>query len=177
MREFPFVRRAVLVLALLAVALVSGTAPDSIHAQPMGPEMRRGMMRGGMMGRLAGSMPRHRVAMHYGVPPPYATKRNPVRWSATLRDSAVALYRENCASCHGPQGRGDGEAGRDLVPPPADLQLLARTRFGRWDAFLFWAIAAGGEPFGTDMPAFADSLEEQQIWTLVSWIERGLPGL
>ncbi len=134
------------------------------------------MMGGGMMARMWGSMPRHRTAMHAGIPLPYASMRNPIRWSETVRREAIELYRDNCASCHGPEGRGDGEAGRELSPPPADLRLLARTPFGSWDAFLFWAISEGGEPFGTDMPAFKDVLPAEDIWKLVSWIKRGMPG-
>src|SRR6476660_5092996 len=33
----------------------------------------------------------------------------------------AAIYRENCSSCHGDAGRGDGASGRGLDPKPADL--------------------------------------------------------
>lgn len=36
------------------------------------------------------------------------------------------LYRSQCASCHGDEGRGDGAAGRGLEPPPADFTDAAR---------------------------------------------------
>jgi len=38
--------------------------------------------------------------------------------------SGEALYRRNCASCHGTSGRGDGPAARSLAVPPTDLTQL-----------------------------------------------------
>ena len=32
-----------------------------------------------------------------------------------------ALYEKNCLVCHGPQGKGDGPAGKVLKPPAADF--------------------------------------------------------
>lgn len=35
-----------------------------------------------------------------------------------------ALFMENCAACHGADGRGDGPLAQDLPRPPADLTRL-----------------------------------------------------
>jgi|SRR4051812_18198030 mono/diheme cytochrome c family protein len=32
-----------------------------------------------------------------------------------------AIYEKHCVVCHGPQGKGDGPAGKMLKPPAADL--------------------------------------------------------
>jgi mono/diheme cytochrome c family protein len=32
-----------------------------------------------------------------------------------------ALYEKHCMACHGPQGKGDGPAGKMLKPPAADF--------------------------------------------------------
>jgi len=40
-----------------------------------------------------------------------------------------ALYLQNCATCHGRNGRGDGPMARALTTPPANLQRLSE-RFG-----------------------------------------------
>lgn len=34
------------------------------------------------------------------------------------------LYESNCASCHGPEGKGDGAAGKTLNPPPRNFHDL-----------------------------------------------------
>lgn len=39
-------------------------------------------------------------------------------------------YMNNCASCHGVAGRGDGPLVRYLVTPPKDLSLLAQRNGG-----------------------------------------------
>jgi mono/diheme cytochrome c family protein len=40
------------------------------------------------------------------------------------------LYDRLCASCHGPDGRGDGPVAKDLVVRPADLTTLAARHGG-----------------------------------------------
>lgn len=39
-------------------------------------------------------------------------------------------FAQYCAACHGPSGRGDGAAGADLTPLPADLTGLAARNGG-----------------------------------------------
>jgi mono/diheme cytochrome c family protein len=34
---------------------------------------------------------------------------------------SIAISAQNCTSCHGPNGQGDGPAAKDLQPPPVDL--------------------------------------------------------
>jgi cytochrome c oxidase cbb3-type subunit 2 len=59
------------------------------------------------------------------------------------------LYVDNCASCHGPLGQGDGPGAAALVPRPANLAeheyALARLADALWN----------GAP-GTSMPAWRD---------------------
>jgi mono/diheme cytochrome c family protein len=38
--------------------------------------------------------------------------------------SGKILYERHCASCHGPEGRGDGPAAEALAPRPSDLTRL-----------------------------------------------------
>jgi len=47
--------------------------------------------------------------------------------------SGEALFRHHCASCHGPEGLGDGPLGSELRTPPADLTQLARIAGGKFD--------------------------------------------
>jgi cytochrome c oxidase cbb3-type subunit 2 len=47
------------------------------------------------------------------------TWRPPNQAGAVTAAQAAKLFAQNCAQCHGPQGRGDGPlAARFLVPPP-----------------------------------------------------------
>lgn len=67
------------------------------------------------------------------------------------------VYADQCSSCHGATGRGDGPAGIGLDPLPADFTDRARARqlspLTLYDTISF-GIA------GTAMVGFADSLEE-----------------
>ncbi|RJG12975.1 cystathionine gamma-synthase [Pseudomonas cavernicola] len=77
------------------------------------------------------------------------------------------LYAQHCAVCHGDSGVGDGPAGIGLEPPPANLRDPARLdRLSLYD--LFNTLGLGIE--GTDMPAFADQLDERQRWDLAVYI-------
>lgn len=77
------------------------------------------------------------------------------------------LYAQHCAVCHGDGGLGDGPAGLGLEPPPANLRDIARMdRLSLYD--LFNTIDLGID--GTDMPAFADQLDERERWDLASYL-------
>jgi mono/diheme cytochrome c family protein len=69
---------------------------------------------------------------------------------------------------------GGGDAGNALYPSPALLAQLVRTPQGV-DAYLLWAISEGGAPFGTQMPAFKDTLSQEQIWQIVTYMRAGFP--
>jgi mono/diheme cytochrome c family protein len=76
------------------------------------------------------------------------------------------VFQANCATCHGPAGRGDGPNARGLNPPPADLaagHLLSHT-----DEDLFQWVTGGID--GTAMPAFKDKLTAEQRWDAVNFL-------
>lgn len=77
------------------------------------------------------------------------------------------LYAQQCAVCHGDAGLGDGPAGIGLEPAPSDL--TDAKRLGRLSLYdLYSATTLGID--GTDMPAFADQLDERQRWDLAVYI-------
>ncbi|CDF94110.1 MULTISPECIES: FTR1 family protein [unclassified Pseudomonas] len=77
------------------------------------------------------------------------------------------LYAQNCSVCHGDSGAGDGPAGVGLVPAPSNLRDGRRL-----DHLSLYAIynTLGMGIEGTDMPAFADQLDERQRWDLATYI-------
>jgi mono/diheme cytochrome c family protein len=145
---------------------------------PMGPGMMgrgmmgRGMMRGGMMG---GSVPRMHFAMMSGVPAPYNSLSNPLPRTRETVNRGAAIYDQNCASCHGKTGAGDGPVGQTLSPPPANLVWLSQMPMVQWDPFMYWTVAEGGAQFGSAMPAFKDKLSKEDIWAVIAYIQARLP--
>ncbi|WP_053213130.1 cytochrome c/FTR1 family iron permease [Pseudomonas sp. Q12-87] len=77
------------------------------------------------------------------------------------------LYAQNCSVCHGANGAGDGPAGVGLEPPPSNLRDGRRL-----DHLSLYAIynTLGMGIEGTDMPAFADQLDDRQRWDLATYI-------
>ena len=159
-------------LAFIVAAAVAQQAPTpapkpwggccGVDPWPMGP---------GMMG----SMPRHHQAMMSGVPAPYTSLSNPLPKTKETVQRGAAIYTKSCAPCHGTTGRGDGDAGRNLSPPPGNLAWLSQMPMARWDPFMYWTIAEGGAQFGTAMPAFRNSLSSDDIWAVTAYIQARLP--
>jgi len=78
-----------------------------------------------------------------------------------------ALYEENCASCHGSLGQGDGPAASGMTPAPppiGDASAMA----DRTPALLFRVISVGIA--GTPMVAWGDRLTADQRWDIVAYL-------
>ena len=120
-----------------------------------------------------GGMPsvlRHHFVMREGIPDQYKTLKNPLVANDKTLAKGKQLYQDNCAACHGVTGAGNGEAGEALTPRPADLRHLMRMSWMASDGYLFWTIAEGGKPIGSDMPAFKETLGDDGIWNVVLYL-------
>lgn len=80
---------------------------------------------------------------------------------------SAPLYAQHCSVCHGETGAGDGPASVGMTPPPANLRDAQRL-----DRLSLYAIynTLGLGVEGTDMPSFADQLDERQRWDLATYI-------
>ena len=90
---------------------------------------------------------------------------SPTGYSAQSIARGQGLFLENCAACHGPQGRGDGPAAQSLTKKPADL--TAEHIYGHPDGDIFWWITHGKNGL---MPAFGDALDKNARWNLIDFI-------
>lgn len=84
--------------------------------------------------------------------------------------SALDIYTDACASCHGIDGRGASEGTRIDVPLPdfSDCNFITREGDGNWR----YLLAHGGDGLGlsTQMPGFGDVLSEPQIQSVLDYI-------
>jgi high-affinity iron transporter len=78
-----------------------------------------------------------------------------------------ALYAQNCASCHGARGMGDGPAARGMTPPPPALGD-AEAMTDLTPALVFRVISVGIA--GTPMIAWGDRLTADQRWDIVGYL-------
>ena len=91
-----------------------------------------------------------RLAVAYEVSQAPAITPDPVR--------GEPLYAQHCSVCHGATGVGDGPASVGMTPPPANLRDTQR--LDRLSLYaIFNTLGLGVE--GTDMPSFADQLDER----------------
>lgn len=103
------------------------------------------------------------------IPSAEKSRKNPLSGSANSADASagLALYRQNCETCHGSDGAGRTVAGGGLYPPPIKLRDAPEHRT---DGELFFLIRNGVR--NTGMPAW--SFSDRQIWQLVTCL-RHLP--
>jgi cytochrome c553 len=156
------------------IAQSQSTPPCCVHRwDPVWTE--RDMWGGDMMGKgHRQRMARHRAFMHGNIPSEYLGKRNPLKPTRNVVLAGSELYQQQCAVCHGAQGMGDGEAAKGLNPSPALLAYMIQMPMSV-DEYMLWSISEGGKAFGTAMPAFKDTLSEEEIWKIVTFMRAGFP--
>jgi mono/diheme cytochrome c family protein len=109
--------------------------------------------------------------------PPFGNLTDRQRWdviayamSLSTTNELIAqgktLFRENCTACHGLTGKGNGTDAGKLSNRPVDLtsqSIMAQTSASS----LYQAISSGIIP---DMPAYGNSLDDNERWALVSYL-------
>lgn len=164
---------AVATIAAALLAPAAGFAQNGMGSglgSGMGRGMGPGVGPGGGMGMMSGSWVRRNFVMRNGINPKYASLSNPLPRTAEDVSGGRRLYEQNCAACHGPQGRGDGPAGKSFNPAPASLIGLRRMPMVG-DGYLDWTIAEGGVPVGSAMPPFKNVLKPNDIWKVILFLQ------
>lgn len=86
-------------------------------------------------------------------------------------EAGAPLYREHCASCHGPEGDGEGPSAAGLNPKPVHLDDGAyMNRLS--NAYLRRITAEGGAAVGKSsmMPGLEATLSEAEIRDVVAFV-------
>jgi len=98
--------------------------------------------------------------------------KSPFASSPQLLQEASRHFADHCASCHGNDGSGNTEIGRNLYPPAPDMRLAATQQLS--DGELYYIIHNGVR--WTGMPAWGKPGDHPDSWKLVLFIRR-LPDL
>ena len=103
------------------------------------------------------------------VPAPYTGMKKPFDGNADALTAGKKVYTDNCATCHGDTGKGDGPGGASLNPKPADLSDAATNDE---DDRLYWTVAEGGDAAGKskDMKPWKDILSKDEIWQVLTFV-------
>jgi mono/diheme cytochrome c family protein len=80
------------------------------------------------------------------------------------------LFAKYCATCHGDEGRGDGQNASNLTPAPPDMTAL---KSGTDAALIRRVIAEGSASVGRSplSPPWARSISRQEVEYLVSYCQ------
>jgi len=151
-------RARMTVSAVIAVLLFSGgaaywlAAANGFSARTLPTPVERVVMR----------------ALHrWSVPAAARTAVNPIAFSPEVWAESRAHFADHCASCHGNDGRGDTQLGRNLFPKAPDMRQAATQ--GRTDGELYWIIENGIRLTG--MPAWgAGGAGDADTWKLVHFV-------
>jgi len=111
--------------------------------------------------------------------PAYPTSfyTSPTGFTGASIVSGAKLFADDCTTCHGAEGRGDGPQAKGMAITPADL--TAQHLFGHSDGELFWWLSHGidGPDGHLVMPGFADQLDDDDRWALIDYIRAHNAGL
>ncbi len=122
----------------------------------------------GLCGGLGMVVVRPAVAPAY--PTTFFTPADP--YAAPSVQRGAHLYAENCALCHGADGRGDGPAAAAMAIRPANL--VAPHLFAHTPGDLFWWISHGKGDGA--MPGFAGTLSAADRWDVINFVRARAAG-
>ena len=102
------------------------------------------------------------------LPPDADAKTSPLTPDAKVIATGKSVFKDKCSKCHGAAGLGDGP---DADPEHReDMDLTNAKRADRnSDGVVFYKVSNGRRK--PKMPAFKDELNEQQIWSVVAYVQ------
>jgi mono/diheme cytochrome c family protein len=149
---------ALIAILLLGVGLwVSGLAPRCCGAR-LAPSSTEAFLA--------------RFVRRWSLPAGASQSKTPFASSPDLLQEASRHFADHCASCHGNDGSGNTEIGRNLYPPAPDMRLAPTQQLS--DGELYYIIHNGVR--WTGMPAWGEPGDDPDSWKLVLFI-RHLPNL
>lgn len=126
-------------------------------------------------GDAGNAAPAKKVTPRKQVPPDFMDAKPPDGFDLAAPANIEAgnkLFHgdANCFTCHGPSGKGDGDAGKVLDVKPQNLTDPDVQK--QPDNYLFWRIKVGlgTGPTGSAMPGFQGAKSDDQIWQLVAYV-------
>ena len=91
---------------------------------------------------------------------------NPVTPDKASMEKAAMLFKNFCAPCHGPEGKGDGPVIKKGFYP---VDLSAQATQDRTDGYIYAYIRFGGKVM---MPSYRESVSEREAWDLVNYVRK-----
>lgn len=90
--------------------------------------------------------------------------KNPLAGIEKVSEETKKNFNQDCVTCHGNEGKGDGPTSNLLEIPPADLTSAKVQK--QSDGAIFWKITTGKGY----MPSFKKTFKDKQRWEMVNYI-------
>lgn len=104
------------------------------------------------------------TANGWNAPETAKAVENPISTETKAVETGKKLFAQQCATCHGNSGKGDGPAGKYLGKPLPDFTTAEFQE--QTDGEIFWKITTGKAP----MPTFEKMLTDEQRWQVINFI-------
>src|ERR1700730_10652834 len=148
-------------LILAGPALIALVSLPSLMPARFRPNLVLGIGVAAFVAGCALAMPAISVP---AFPSTYLTTDIP--FATTSIAAGLKHYEDNCTSCHGVSGHGDGPAASSLPIKPADLSAPHTALHTGGD--LYWWVTHGIPASG--MPGFADVLTNDERWDIINFL-------
>ncbi|QOR40041.1 c-type cytochrome [Billgrantia diversa] len=96
-----------------------------------------------------------------------AEEIEPPSLTSQMAEQGRLIYQQKCVQCHGAPGVGRDDVGKGMTPVPPNL---AHTAKAKGAAEVFWSVKHGIKMTG--MPSWQFTFTDEQIWTIVAFIEQ-----
>ncbi len=100
-----------------------------------------------------------------GGNPEAAKIKNPIASTPESIAAGKRVYQRLCTKCHGPEGKGDGEAATGA--PPSDL-TAPTLQYGTSDGEMFSVLRHGTS---RDMESYAERISETDTWNVIDYVK------
>lgn len=98
------------------------------------------------------------------VPEAEAKKKSTVKDDDATIKAGKDIWAQQCKSCHGVKGLGDGAKAEKLEITPGDFSSKETQDLS--DGGLYWKITDGRKP----MPSFKEKLSDTERWQVVAYM-------
>jgi len=94
--------------------------------------------------------------------------KNPHAGDLAATEKGKALFAQNCATCHGDKGEGDGPAGAALDPKPRNQTAPKEYKYGYGELGIFRTVKYGTK--GTGMAPWQGRMTDDEVWDVVNYV-------
>jgi mono/diheme cytochrome c family protein len=100
----------------------------------------------------------------WNAPEAAIKQKNPVKADEASIKEGKDIYAQQCKSCHGTKGKGDGPKAAKIDISCGDFTSEEFTKLS--DGELYWKTTEGRKP----MPAFKAELSDNERWAVINYI-------